>query len=185
YIMMYRHIIIFFVFLLMMNIGAQAQDLVRGRVVDATDGQPLPGAQILVEPSGRGTLSDDFGRFDLQMASGDGKLLIKFLGYEQKLLDLGGVTIDLGTIALNRSNTALDEVIVSASSRNFKTDFVGSNFRIGPIALKNINPLSTEEVLRTIPGVNIVGDMGISNRPNISIRSEEHTSELQSRENLV
>ena len=31
-------------------------------------------------------------------------------------------------------------------------------------ALKNINPLNTEEVLRTIPGVNIVGDMGLSNR---------------------
>ena len=77
---------------------------------------------------------------------------------------------ELGTIALQLSNTTLDEVIVSASPKSFKDEFKGSNFRITPIALKNRNPLSTEEVLRTVPGVNIVGDMGLSNRPNISIR---------------
>jgi len=154
----------------MCGVVVQAQDLVRGRVVDATDGQPLLGAQILVEPSGKGTLSDNFGRFELQFAPGDNKLLIRYLGYGQKELELGRGTFDLGTITLNRSDTTLDEVVVSASARNFKPDFVGSNFRIDPIALKNINPLSTEEVLRTIPGVNIVGDMGLSNRPNISIR---------------
>nr|WP_279347076.1 TonB-dependent receptor plug domain-containing protein [Gramella sp. AN32] len=60
--------------------------------------------------------------------------------------------------------------MVSASPNNFKSNFKGSNFRINPLTLKNINPLSTEEVLKTVPGVNIVGDMGLSNRPNISIR---------------
>lgn len=30
--------------------------------------------------------------------------------------------------------------------------------------------MGTEEVLRQIPGVNIIGDMGLSNRPNVSIR---------------
>lgn len=69
-----------------------------------------------------------------------------------------------------RSKTTLDEVIVSASPSSYKGQFKGSNFRISPLALKNINPLSTEEILRTVPGVNIVGDMGLSNRPNISIR---------------
>src|SRR5690606_3843821 len=39
-----------------------------------------------------------------------------------------------------------------------------------PVTLQKINPLGTEEMLRMIPGVNIIGDMGISNRPNISIR---------------
>src|SRR5690606_11347461 len=51
-----------------------------------------------------------------------------------------------------------------------KSDIKGSNYRINPVALENINPLGTEEVLRMMPGVNIVGDMGLSNRPNISIR---------------
>ena len=162
---MNRNNIAFLLCLLMCGVVVQAQDLVRGRVVDATDGQPLLGAQILVEPSGKGTLSDNFGRFELQFAPGDNKLLIRYLGYGQKELELGRGTFDLGTITLNRSDTTLDEVGVSASARNFKPDFVGSNFRIYPIAMKNINPLSTEEVLRTIPGVNIMVGHGAVQPP--------------------
>src|SRR5690606_13690994 len=63
-----------------------------------------------------------------------------------------------------------NEIIVSASPHNFKKGFKGSNYRINPVSLKDINPLSTEEILSTIPGVNIIGDMGLSNRPNISMR---------------
>ncbi len=162
---MRRNCIVFVVYFLLWGIGAQAQDLVLGRVVDATDGQPLLGAQILVEPSGKGTLSDNFGRFELQFAPTDSRLLIRYLGYGQKEFELGRGTIDLGTITLNRSDTTLDEVVVSASARNFKPDFVGSNFRIYPIAMKNINPLSTEEVLRTIPGVNIMVGHGAVQPP--------------------
>jgi len=36
--------------------------------------------------------------------------------------------------------------------------------------MKQIQPLSTEEVLKTLPGVNVLGDMGLSNRLNVSIR---------------
>ncbi|MCB0373458.1 MAG: TonB-dependent receptor [Muricauda sp.] len=141
-----------------------------GKVVDATDGQPLLGAQIVAVPSGKGTLTNDFGGFQLPVGQDDSVIVIKYLGYEDLKVSFLPSSPNLGTIELTRSNTTLDEVIVSASPKNFKTDFVGSNFRINPVTLQNINPLSTEEVLRTIPGVNIVGDMGLSNRPNISIR---------------
>src|SRR5690606_6995545 len=66
--------------------------------------------------------------------------------------------------------TTLNEILVSASSINYKSDFKGSNFRLNPARMEKINPMGTEEVLRMVPGVNIVGDMGLSNRPNISIR---------------
>jgi len=160
------------IFLIFFIVGfvCHSQELVKGKVVDAADGQPLLGAQIVVEPSGKGTLTDDYGQFELLINKDDRFILIKYLGYEQKEINLSNIKLDFGTIALTRSNTTLDEVIVSASPKNFKSEFVGSNFRINPVTLQNINPVSTEEVLRTVPGVNIVGDMGLSNRPNISIR---------------
>jgi len=64
----------------------------------------------------------------------------------------------------------MEEILISASGTSFKSGFKGSNYKLNKIELQRINPISTEEVLNTIPGVNIVGDMGISNRPNISIR---------------
>src|SRR5690606_17796837 len=76
---------------------------------------------------------------------------------------------ELGTIALSVSPTSLSEIIVSATSQNYRSDFKGSNFTISPRDIRNTNPLNTEDVLKTVPVVNIVGDMRLSNRPNISI----------------
>ncbi|WP_318344627.1 carboxypeptidase-like regulatory domain-containing protein [Flagellimonas baculiformis] len=159
-----------FMLFLLTGALAQAQDRISGKIVDADNGQPLLGAQVLLVPTNKGTVTDDFGRFTILKNEGDHALIVKYLGYEEKQVSLSTSDVDMGIIGLTRSNTTLDEVVVSASAKNFKSEFVGSNYRINPVALKNMNPLNTEEVLRTVPGVNIVGDMGLSNRPNISIR---------------
>lgn len=154
---------------MMMALNTIAQVQVTGEIVDNDDGQPLIGAQIVL-PSGKGTVSDESGNFQLSVEAGQHAAVVNYLGYEEKRLEFDTDAPDLGTIRLVRANTTLDEVIVSASPENYKTEFKGSNFRLSPLALRNINPLNTEEVLKTVPGVNIVGDMGLSNRPNISIR---------------
>ena len=155
--------------LLFMQIHLFAQISVTGKVVDKGVNEPLIGAQIVLDTGG-GTVSGKNGNFTLNLRAGNYSGVVNYLGYEKKMITFNTQNPDLGTIALQLSNTTLDEVIVSASPKSFKDEFKGSNFRITPIALKNSNPLSTEEVLRTVPGVNIVGDMGLSNRPNISIR---------------
>ncbi len=146
-----------------------AQVTISGKIIDDESKEPLIGAQIILA-SGGGAVTNNKGDFSLIIKDRELSAVVKYLGYEEKNLVLSPSDPNIGSIPLHLSNTTLDEVIVSASPTSFKTDFKGSNFRISPIALKNINPLSTEEVLRTVPGVNIVGDMGLSNRPNISIR---------------
>ncbi|WP_178371459.1 TonB-dependent receptor [Cyclobacterium lianum] len=156
--------------LILISITSFAQTKVNGRVVDSEDKQPLIGAQIVVESKGVVTVTSESGFFEIKLPDGSNTIKIKYLGYDAKTFSVNTNTPDLGVIALVRASTTLDEVIVSASPNNFKEEFKGSNFRISPITLKNINPLSAEEVLRMVPGVNILGDMGLSNRPNISIR---------------
>ncbi|MER3374160.1 MAG: TonB-dependent receptor [Allomuricauda sp.] len=166
----FPHFALLFLLTLLSNFFVFSQTKLTGKVIDATDLQPLIGAQVIIQEGQLGTVTDDFGFFEVTAPYQRGTVTIKYLGYEAKAIDFTSSITNLGVIELVRANTTLDEVIVSASPHNYKTDFKGSNFRINPITLQNINPLSTEEVLRTIPGVNIVGDMGLSNRPNISIR---------------
>lgn len=142
---------------------------VTGKIVDDDNKEPLIGAQVITS-SGVGTVTNERGMFSLDLEEGKYRLVIKYLGYQEKEIAINTTNPELGVLSLQLTSTTLNEVIVSASPNNYKTDFKGSNFRVDPVAMKNINPLSTEEVLRTIPGVNIVGDMGLSNRPNISIR---------------
>src|SRR5690606_36028412 len=162
-----------FCFFLMFN-GAFAQDKIEitGTVLEATTQEPLSGALITVtsSKSQKGTSTDYNGNFKLLLDKGEHTLLISFLGYESKEMTVHTSQPNLGNIVLAISDNTLKEIVISTSQKRYHNDFKGSNFRINPIVLKNTNPLNTEELLRTVPGVNIVGDMGLSNRPNISIR---------------
>lgn len=157
--------------LLVTAFGVYAQDglNVRGRVIDAAGGGPLIGAQIITQTD-LGAVTDRDGIFTLRLAPGSDEITITFLGYLPQTIAVSPGQTDLGVISLVVSPTSLDEIIISATSQNFRTDFKGSNFRVSPREISDKNPLNTEELLRTVPGVNIVGDMGLSNRPNISIR---------------
>lgn len=140
-----------------------------GRIFDTNSHEPLIGARVFVE-SGSGTLTDDKGDFSLALPPGNHDLVVTYLGYTPLKVSIHTDEPTLGTLNLSRSSTSLQEIIVSASPLNYSSDFKGSNFRISPKAIENTNPLNTEEILRSVPGVNIIGDMGLSNRPNISIR---------------
>ena len=166
---MFRKITIITVVTLLLSITAYSQNLIKGKIVDEADHQPLIGAILILEPGSKVVVSDENGNFET-MVEKIQKISVRYLGYEATELIVEPNTTDIGTIPIARSSTTLNEILVSASSINFKSDIKGSNYRINPVALENINPLGTEEVLRMIPGVNIVGDMGLSNRPNISIR---------------
>src|SRR5690606_13659765 len=130
--------------------------------------EALIGAQVLAGTYG--TVTESKGNFSLTIPDDTKTITISYLGYLSKEVEVQGSSADIGVIVLTVNPTSLDEIIVSASPLNYKSDFKGSNFRLTPTDIKNINPLNTEEILRTVPGVNIVGDMGLSNRPNISIR---------------
>lgn len=150
-------------------IHVYGQVSVSGTLVDREGNEPIYGARIVLD-SGKGALSGPKGEFNLSLPAGTYQATISHLGYDSREVEFDTQKPSLGTIELVMHSTTMDVVVVSASPNSYNSTFKGSNFRINPIVLKNINPLSTEEVLRTIPGVNIVGDMGLSNRPNISIR---------------
>ncbi|AYN67644.1 TonB-dependent receptor [Euzebyella marina] len=160
---------LFSLFLLLTQIHIHAQVAVTGKVVDSQTNEPLIEAQITVG-SEKGAVTDHNGIFSMSLNEGTYTALIKYLGYEDKTISINTNSPQLGTLQLSLHSTTLNEVIVSSSPKSYKRDFKGSNFRLSPLTLKNSNPISTEEILRTVPGVNIVGDMGLSNRPNISIR---------------
>lgn len=140
-----------FYVLIFIQIPVVAQISVTGKVVDEANNEPLMGAQIVLD-NGSGAITDRNGLFSIDLKSGTYSGTVNFLGYEKKEITINTQNPDLGTITLQLSSTTLDEVIVSASPKSFKDEFKGSNFRITPITLKNSNPLSTEEMLRNVPG---------------------------------
>jgi Fe(3+) dicitrate transport protein len=139
-----------------------------GKVVEsATDG-PLAGVLIYTEEQ-ESTVSDVKGRFEIPITKDSVLLYTSYIGFQGDTLSVSAGQ-EMILIKLKERPTSLDEIIVRSTAANYTRNFVGSNFRLSPQEILNRNPLQTEELLRTIPGVNVVGDMGLGNRPNISIR---------------
>lgn len=82
-----------------------------GTIIDET-GLPLIGASILVAKNQKGTVTNEYGQFQLALPEGKHILHISYLGYEETLLEIGyqkTIYIDL-----NPSKNFLNEVVVSA-----------------------------------------------------------------------
>ena len=103
-----KNYFLMFMLLLMSATGIAQVKEITGTVVD-NDGNPLPGANVIIQGTSTGTQTDFDGRFAIEAAPGD-VLVFSYLGY-QTLETIVGDKQDL-VITLTPDEAALDEVIV-------------------------------------------------------------------------
>ena len=90
-----------------------ATNSVRGKVVDS-QGNPLPGASVVVEGTTIGTVTDLDGNYSIMMPANSNQLTFSFIGYQSKILP---VTSPVMNVVLEESVSALDEVVMTGSTR--------------------------------------------------------------------
>lgn len=153
----------FFLIVVLLTFSVNAQTLtqtVKGKVLDATTGRPLPGATITllnIEPS-QGTITDMQGFFYLEKVPvGRQSFLCSFLGYENSLISevlVGSAKeIDL-TIHLIESLEQLNEVLLVAPKDNIKP-----NNRLATVSARSF---SVEETKRFPASISDPGRMALS-----------------------
>ncbi|MCW3464874.1 SusC/RagA family TonB-linked outer membrane protein [Chitinophaga nivalis] len=99
-----------FVAISVMHAYAQTRTIT-GKVTDARDGSPLPGVNILIKGSGKGTVAGPDGSFKLQLPTG-AALEFSFVGYISQTVSPDGTSAM--NIQLKAGNTALNELVVTA-----------------------------------------------------------------------
>lgn len=82
---------------------------ISGRVLDS-DGNPIPGANVLIKGTTLGTTTDTDGRFTLEVPDANSVLVISFIGYSSKEVVVGNQT-DI-SITLDADIQQLNEVVV-------------------------------------------------------------------------
>ena len=75
------------------NPDAIAQHVVRGSVRDAVTGEPLPSANILIEGTYRGTITNAEGRYELVVQEHPATLLFRYIGYQSARHDVAGAGV--------------------------------------------------------------------------------------------
>ncbi|WP_417884731.1 TonB-dependent receptor [Zunongwangia sp.] len=135
----------------------QAQGILTGKVVDAETDTPIPGANVFVEGTNNGAITDFDGLFQLEVDENSGVLKISYVGFASKNVKFAisnGSEKDLGAIGLEMDQGALDEVLVTAYSLAIdrKTPVAVSTVKSEEIALK-LGTQEFPEILKTTPGI--------------------------------
>tara|TARA_B100000768_G_scaffold99594_1_gene92761 strand:+ start:6890 stop:9106 length:2217 start_codon:yes stop_codon:yes gene_type:complete len=164
-----KHNIFFVLFFLFTNISL-AQTI--NGVVKDQDHNLLFGATVYNSLNGKSTLTNEEGVFSIASIKGDNKLVISYVGYTPKVLNVDGNTTNIGTIALE--NDSLEEVVISGTLRQvsklksavqielYSADF----FRATPKA-------SFFEAIEGINGVRPQLNCNICNTGDIHINGQE------------
>ncbi len=105
-----------FLFLLVMFISASqllfAQAKTITGVISTVSGASLPGVNILIKGTHRGTVSDLNGRYKINATQGD-VLVFSFLGFDTKEVKVSGTTTTINVV-LKGTVSSLNEVVVTA-----------------------------------------------------------------------
>jgi len=93
----------------------QAQ-VIRGFVRDASTGQTLPAANIVIKNSYTGTISNNDGRFELEIDEFPATLMIRYIGYYTKELTLTAADTSVLIVNLEPNIKALKEIVVTGGN---------------------------------------------------------------------
>ena len=108
--------------------------------VITSEGEPVPGALVLIKGTQKGTVTDIDGNFSIGASAGD-VLVVSFVGYTSKeVAVVGGQTTY--NISLSLSTSDLSEVVVVGYGSQIKKEVTGAIQSIGGAELRDM-PVST------------------------------------------
>ncbi|MBO3270227.1 TonB-dependent receptor [Hymenobacter defluvii] len=151
--------------------AAPVDQTITGRVTD-DQGQPLPGATVVVKGTTIGTGTDGDGRFSLVVptANQGSTLLISSIGFTSQEFPLGSrTTFDVRMVT---DTKALEEVVVVGYGTQKRSDVTGSVVSVPQDRLEKLPVSNVAQALQgAVAGVQITGGSSVpGNQPSIRIR---------------
>lgn len=162
--------------MLLVGIQSFAQDtyMVSGTVNDANN-VPIPGANIIVANTTRGTQTDFDGNFNISVTSGE-TLRFSYIGYSTQNIEiLAQQTLN---IVLKEDASQLDEVVVVGYGTRKKSHLTGAVAKIGGDDVAAVQATRVDDALAgKLPGVLIQNQDGAPGAdPKIQIRAASSIS---------
>ncbi|WP_373075067.1 carboxypeptidase-like regulatory domain-containing protein, partial [Zeaxanthinibacter enoshimensis] len=149
-------------------VHGQQEITVSGSVSDA-EGAPLPGASIVVKGTTTGTQTDFDGNYSLSNVPADGTLLVSYLGFSSKEVQVNGQqAID---ITLQEDAEALDEVVVVGYGEIKSKDLTSAITTVKSEELKATPTGQAMQALQgKVAGLQIVSNGSPGASPTVRVR---------------
>ena len=159
------------VFLFLLFVGwttANGQgNKVTGQVFDTETGQAIPGANVAVKGTNKGTLANADGQFLLDTPAGS-VLVISSIGYDSQEAPMGNGPLK---ISLKPNNRTLSEVVVVGYGTQKKATLTGSVSQLKAEELTRRQVATTSNLLQGVaPGVTAFQSSGKPGADGATIR---------------
>ncbi len=158
----------FWCFLLLAFFSAFAQaQTVKGTVSDSQG--PLPGVNVFLKESSKGTTTDFDGNFVLQDVSKGATLVFSYIGYKPQEVIVSGADLN---VTMQEDAQALEEVVVVGYGVQKKKDLTGSISSISTDDIQKTNTVSLDQAIQgRAAGVTVSGTSGAPGAsPTVRIR---------------
>ncbi len=135
------------------NVTGSTATTITGVVTDAADNSPLIGVSILIKGTTNGTVTDENGKYSLEVPNAETILVFSFVGYPDQELTVGTKTIL--NITMNQG-VSLAQVVVVGYGTQKRSDVTGSVTTVGKERLSDL-PVSNvlQAIEGSVAGVNI------------------------------
>ncbi|MEJ2904220.1 SusC/RagA family TonB-linked outer membrane protein [Pedobacter panaciterrae] len=139
-----------------------AQQVIRGKVMDASNGTGIPGASVLVKGASTGTSTQSNGSYSISVPANATTLVVKYLGFISQEVAIDGRTEI--NISLMQDSESLSEVVVTALGIKRSERSLG--YSTQEVKGDNLTLTKEQNVIGSlagkIAGVQVVGSSGAS-----------------------
>ena len=142
-----------------MSFSTFAQSIIKGKVVEQSSGEGLPGVSVIIKGTSTGTSTDFDGNFELNSNNDENTLIFSYIGFNTiEQLATKNATMN---ISLVDDAQSLDEVVVVGYGTARKKDLTGS---VAAVGVKDFNKgavVSAQTLIQgKVAGVNITSGGG-------------------------
>lgn len=136
-----------------------AQLVVRGKVSGMDDRMPLPGVNVQVKSTTRGTATNAEGAYSIELQAGENVLVFTFIGYKTQEIEVNNRAII--DVVLEPEATALEEVVVIGYGVVRKSDLTGSVSSVRGQDLTTVPAINPIQSLQgKVPGLQVASTSG-------------------------
>jgi len=107
---------------------------ISGKVTDASDGSPLLGVSIILKGTTIGTVTDQYGKYSLQITNEKSVLEFVFIGYVTQKIEVGTQTVI--NVQMQADVATLSEIVVTGYATKQRRDVTGS--AVAPMSAPNL-----------------------------------------------
>ena len=154
----------------MLTLSGQERTVVlKGKVIDSSDGYPLIGVSVLVQGTKYGTSTNVEGNYELRVPDSRCEVTFSYIGYEDEVkLYTTKNASSFSRIVMYMNSTELDDVVVTGVYERKKESFTGASATFKTDQLKSVGSGNVLQSLKTLdPSFKMMENTQFGSNPNM------------------